>query len=91
MKRAPRRIDSAPRGAKIGRMTRDAPLAAFRKLPYEERFKLVEQLWSEIEREQLPIPDWHKEELDRCLEDTPENVANLSWDEVRKNLGIPPE
>ena len=89
MKRAPRRIDSAPRGAKIGRMTRDALLAAFRKLPRKERFKLMEQLWDEIEPVKLPIPDWHKEELDRCLEDTPENVANIPWEEVRKRLRRP--
>ena len=70
-------------------MTREALLAEFRKLPLDERVELMEQLWEEFDQAPFPIPDWHKEELDRCLEDTPENVANLSWDEVRDSLRPP--
>lgn len=69
-------------------MTREAFLEEFRKLPLETRIELAEQLWDEIEPEQLPIPEWHKEELDRCLDD-PSNIANIPWKEVLKRLRLP--
>jgi hypothetical protein len=71
-------------------MTREAILAEILKLPVREQERLLAALEELVPvPDDAPIPDWLKEELDRCLEDTPENVANLSWDEVRKNLGIP--
>jgi putative addiction module component (TIGR02574 family) len=39
------------------------------KLPLEERLQLVQDIWDSIAATQddFPVPDWHKEELDRRL------------------------
>ena len=39
------------------------------------------------EPDELPIPDWHREELDRRLaEDDAEPEAGAPWEEVRARL-----
>jgi putative addiction module component (TIGR02574 family) len=72
-------------------MTRDDLLAQIRQLPRDEQIELAHDLWDEIDPTGDLLPDWAKEELDRCLEDTPENVANIPWEEACKRLGIPPK
>jgi putative addiction module component (TIGR02574 family) len=59
------------------------------RLPIEDRLTLVEQIWDSIAADsaQVPVPDWHKAELDRRMADpTPER---LTWDEVQKRLHEP--
>lgn len=70
-------------------MTRDDLLAQIRRLPVDERLELIEQVWDEISPGELPIPDWHREELDSILDD-PNDVPNIPWEKARKRLGIPP-
>ena len=56
------------------------------QLPIEERLKLVEDIWDGIAAtpESVPIPDWHRAELDRRLADpTPER---LTWEQVQERL-----
>jgi len=36
----------------------------------------------------VPVPDWHKEELDRRLDD-PAPGPRLTWDQVRAKLDDP--
>lgn len=54
------------------------------QLPVERRLELVQQIWDSIAatREAVPVPEWHKEELDRRL-DKPSKDPDLTWDEVR--------
>ena len=41
-------------------------------LPVSERLRLVEAVWDSIAAEaaSVPVPDWHREELDRRLNTT---------------------
>lgn len=57
------------------------------KLPVDERLQLVQDIWDSLAATptDVPVPDWHKEELDRRL-DAPEPGENLTWDEVRHRL-----
>ena len=57
------------------------------QLPPSERLKLLEEIWDSLATapEDVPIPDWHKAELDRRL-DHPASGPGKSWDEVRAKL-----
>ena len=68
-------------------MTPKSILEQALRLPVEERLALVEQLWDSIaaDASQVPVPDWHKAELDRRLAD--ENPERLTWEQVQKRLG----
>jgi putative addiction module component (TIGR02574 family) len=64
-------------------------LAQVAKLSVSERIELVEAIWDTVvdEPEALPLPDSHREELDRRLEDLERDPdAGSSWDEVRARL-----
>ncbi len=71
-------------------MTPKALLEEILRLPVEERLQLVEDIWDSIAAtpETVPVPDWHKAELDRRL-DNPEPGPSLSWDDVRAKLRGP--
>lgn len=58
-------------------------------LTVQQRIELIGELWDGIPDsiEALPVPDWHREELDRRLaaaETDPD--AAVPWDEVKKRL-----
>ena len=57
------------------------------ELPPSERLKLVEEIWDSLAAspDDVPIPEWHREELDRRL-DTPAPGPGESWDVVRAKL-----
>ena len=55
------------------------------KLPADQRLELVEEIWDSLTPDQVPMPDWHKAELDRRL-DHPEPGARKSWEDVRGTL-----
>jgi putative addiction module component (TIGR02574 family) len=64
-------------------------LAEAAKLSVSERIELVEAIWDTIAEEtvSIPIPEAHKEELDRRLKDLAENPdAGSPWEEVRARL-----
>ena len=47
-------------------------------LPLEDRLQLVEDLWDSLaaEPEAIPVPDWHRGELDRRHPDpSPEHIT----------------
>jgi putative addiction module component (TIGR02574 family) len=71
-------------------MTPKALLEEILRLPVDERLQLVEDIWDSIAAtpEAVPVPEWHKAELDRRL-DHPEPGPSLSWDEVRAKLHRP--
>lgn len=55
-------------------------------MPLEEKLELSEALWESIyaSSESLPEPDWHKELLDKRLQDP--NPRFDTWENVRKRL-----
>jgi putative addiction module component (TIGR02574 family) len=70
-------------------MTPKSILQQALRLPVEQRLELVEELWDSIaaDASQVPVPDWHKAELDRRLAEP--RAERLTWDEVQKRLGEP--
>ena len=66
-------------------MAPDALRDQIMKLPAAERLRLVEDIWDSLTAspEDVPVPDWHREELERRLDD-PAEKATLSWEEVRR-------
>jgi len=68
-------------------MTSKTLLAEIEKLPLEERIELVELVWDGIAAtpEAVPVPEWHRAELDRRL-DSPASEPGLTWDEVQRRL-----
>ena len=62
---------------------------AIKQLSVAERLDLIGVLWDSIpdSLEELPIPEWHREELERRLAaaDADPDVA-IPWEEVRQRL-----
>jgi putative addiction module component (TIGR02574 family) len=64
-------------------------MPGFDQLSVPERLALISQLWDSIPEsdEDFPIPEWHREELDRRLAEAdaaPE--AGIPWEQVRAEL-----
>ena len=57
------------------------------RLPPDERLRLVEDIWDSLAQtsDRLPVPDWHRTELDRRLADRTEQ-ATIAWADVRSRL-----
>lgn len=57
-------------------------------LPVDDRPELIENLWDSIEAEvadTLPIPGWHREEIDRRLDGLDAGTSiGATWAEVRE-------
>ena len=61
------------------------PPPEFDDLTVDERIDYVQTLWGRItESGEPPIPEWHKEVLDKRLANT--NRELVPWEEVRDNL-----
>jgi putative addiction module component (TIGR02574 family) len=60
------------------------------QLPPSERLQLLGDIWDSlaVTPEDVPVPDWHREELDRRL-DNPAPGPGLTWDDVRAKLHDP--
>ena len=71
-------------------MTPKALLEEILRLPPDERLRLVEDIWDSLAEEsaRVPVPDWHRAELDRRLNDR-EEQATISWTQVRERLRRP--
>jgi putative addiction module component (TIGR02574 family) len=60
-----------------------------KQLSIAERLDLISVLWDSIPNslEELRIPEWHREELERRLADADANPdAAIPWEEVRQRL-----
>jgi putative addiction module component (TIGR02574 family) len=68
-------------------MSRPALLAETLDLPTAERLRLVEDIWDSLAASvtDIPVPDWHRDELDRRLAD-PTEQAIVSTDELKARL-----
>jgi putative addiction module component (TIGR02574 family) len=65
------------------------PALDFSRLSCTERLQFVEDLWNSLEADEdaIPIPEWHREELDRrpkAYRDSPDTGA--PWEEVRERI-----
>ena len=70
-------------------MSESLPMPEIDQLTVPERLDLISQLWDSIPEsdEALPIPEWHREELERRLAEAdaaPE--AGIPWEQVRAEL-----
>ncbi len=64
-------------------------LEELRALSVEDRLQLLEDVWTSLdeERDRLPIPKWHEEELDRRLRDLEQNGSQgMEWNEFYEKL-----
>jgi putative addiction module component (TIGR02574 family) len=60
-----------------------------RQLPVTERLRLIEEIWDSLEGETevLPLPEWHKAELDKRLDALDQGTSiGSTWDEVRRRI-----
>ena len=58
-------------------------------LSIEQRLELISELWDSIPNslDTLPVPDWHREELDRRLAAADADPdAAIPWEEVKRRL-----
>lgn len=71
-------------------MTPNALLEQILLLPPEQRLQLIEDIWASLAKSEasVPVPGWHREELDRRLAD-PAEQPTLSWDDVRRRARPP--
>ena len=67
-------------------MTKKALLSEILRLPPEERIELLGDAWDAITAtpDDVPIPEWHVQELERRLAD--QDPKYLPWGEVRERL-----
>jgi putative addiction module component (TIGR02574 family) len=79
-------IAGSPGEVEIESMTKQAILAEILRLPPEERIALLGEAWDSIEATsaEVPIPEWHVQELERRLA-TPDPQF-VPWEEVRSRL-----
>lgn len=59
-------------------------------LPLEEKLNIIEQLWDSLaapERDELPVPAWHRDELEKRQTDIDRNPGlSVAWDDVKRQL-----
>ena len=68
-------------------MARPALLNEILHLPPAERLRLVEDIWDSLDASttNVPVPPWHRDELDRRLAD-PAEQATVNADELKARL-----
>lgn len=67
-------------------MTRPELAAAVLALPDEEKLELIGELWDAL-GDSGPVPDWHKEELDRRVAAADADpTAFVSWPEAKARI-----
>lgn len=64
-------------------------IAELRKLPPDEKLKIIEALWSDLasDDESFVSPPWHEEELRKTEADfAAGRIEVLDWEEAKKEL-----
>lgn len=59
------------------------------EMPIDERIQLVEDIWDSIAElpESVPVPEWHKRELDKRLDAYHADPAEgTPWNELKEQL-----
>ena len=70
-------------------MTAKALLDEILRLSAEDRLELIEEIWDSLaaDAEQVPVPRWHRSELDRRLQDRA--PAHITSEELHARLKRP--
>ena len=56
-------------------------------LSVDQRLDLIGLLWDSIPDEELPVPEWHRLELERRIAAADSDpAASISWEEVKRRL-----
>jgi putative addiction module component (TIGR02574 family) len=56
-------------------------------LSVDQRLDLIGLLWDSIPDEELPVPEWHRQELERRLAAADADPsAAIPWEEVKRRL-----
>jgi putative addiction module component (TIGR02574 family) len=56
-------------------------------LTVDQRLDLITLLWDSIPDDALPVPEWHRQELERRLATADSNpAAAIPWEEVKHRL-----
>lgn len=68
-------------------MTPKGILDEILRLPADQQLELVEEVWDHLAASpsNVPVPAWHRAELDRRLAEATEQ-ATQTWDDVRARL-----
>ena len=64
-------------------------IAELRKLPPNEKLKIIEILWADLaaDDESFPSPAWHEEELQKTEADLAAGrIEVLDWEDAKKEL-----
>lgn len=64
-------------------------IADLRKLPPNEKLKIIETLWADLatDDESFPSPAWHQEELQKTESQLAAGqIEVLDWDDAKKEL-----
>jgi putative addiction module component (TIGR02574 family) len=59
------------------------------EIPIDQRIQLVEDIWDSIAEipQSVKIPDWHKNELEKRLEEFHANPEGVSpWAEIKERI-----
>lgn len=59
------------------------------QLTVAQRIELIEEIWDSIPEsgQELPVPDWHREELNRRIAIADANPGtSVPWEEIRNRL-----
>jgi putative addiction module component (TIGR02574 family) len=68
-------------------MVESLSAVTIKQLSVAERLDLISELWDSIPLDELPMADWHREELERRLAAADADPdAAIPWEEVRQNL-----
>ena len=59
----------------------------FSQLNAAERLSLIGELWDSLSEDEISIPEWHKQELDRIQKlDDSGKLSYSTWDEVKMRI-----
>ena len=70
-------------------MTEHPKFLELTRLPVAERLQILEEVWDSLSvaPEAIPVPDWHKTELDRRLETLASDPSGeRPWSEVKAEI-----
>ena len=66
-------------------------IAELRKLPADEKLKIIEALWSDLADDDTSIvsPAWHEDELRKTEADLANGrIESLDWEKAKKELRV---
>ncbi|MDO3641801.1 MAG: addiction module protein [Mucilaginibacter sp.] len=56
-------------------------------LSVDERLSMIEKIWDSIDQTNIPVPESHKQELDRRLERFEKGETTfVTWESIRNEL-----